>query len=358
MQNKTAAQMHKGSLPKRYFTSKPPTYDNGGLFLGFKVPAAQTFTNFSPPSDLNAYLNAISGLSGFEQRQLLQSKSGTEVLGQAASGKLSDNTSFLGIQTFPSKASCQTDSDCGSNQVCYTFNELTFGPQQGPTCTNTVYPEIMLGNEYNNGKPLRQESNFCYTDQDCKGIDKWTGKPKVGMSCNHYYKGPSIYSDNGLCQVNYESNGRRFYLNTPPGWVFPLNQKLTTCKSQADCGLTGINGWTRCVGGSEDGDKYCVWPGQTGTPSPKSLMGVTPRGIRNTEPAPMVSMPNERQTEVLNLQAAMANRPNFQTPGGGLTNTSRKPIKNANSLISMSNSSQSIETFGDLPGFNGKNAFK
>jgi len=338
-------------MPNKFFKSKPPKYDNGALFLSYNSPGSQTFTSYSPPSDINAYLQALSGLSGFEQRRLLQSKNGTEILAQAASGKLDNQTQYLGSQTYGSKASCQTDSDCGSDQVCYAFNELTFGPQQGPTCVNAVYPEIILGNKFNNGKPLRQDSNYCYTDDDCQGIDKLTGKPKKGMSCNHYYKGPSVYSRNGVCQVKYENKGRQFYLDTPPGWVYPLNKKLNKCNSQADCGLSGVNGWVRCVGGSDDGKKYCVWPGKTSTPSPKDLFNVTPRGVKK-EPAPYTQMPTKEQSEVLSFEARNASRPGLQTPGGGLTNTSRKPIKNPNSLIEMTNNvSNKAEMFGNFSPF-------
>ena len=72
--------MTKLDMPPKFFQSSPPTYDNGSIFLGYKVPGSQTFTSFSPSSDINAYLQAITGLSGYQQRQLLQSPNGTEVL--------------------------------------------------------------------------------------------------------------------------------------------------------------------------------------------------------------------------------------------------------------------------------------
>ncbi len=311
---------------EKYFKSDPPTYQNGSTFLGFRVPAAQTFTSYSPSSDINAYMQALTGLGGYKQRSFLQSPYGTQVLSEGVSGQSSNSVSYLGFPGYHSKAACQTDSDCGDQQICYAFNEQVFGPQQGPTCSPTVYPEILLGNSANNGKPLRQNSNYCYTDEDCQGIDKFTGKKKVGMSCNHYYKGPSIYEKNGLCQVQYENGGRRYHLKTPPGWVWPLNQKLKECNVQSDCGVTGINGWTRCVGGSADGKKYCVWPGQTGTPSPRELQKQVPRGIR-PEPAPTLSQPSPLQSQVLNVEANNASRINSQMPGGNLTNTSVPPMK-------------------------------
>jgi hypothetical protein len=316
--------MSKLDKPPKFFQSTPPTYDNGSIFLGYKVPGSQTFTSYRPSSDMNAYLQAITGLGGWQQRQLLQSPSGTEILNQAANGEVGDSVTYLGSQGYHSKASCQQDSDCPTSQICYSFNEQVFGPQQGPSCSPTVYPEIILGNQFNDGQPLRQYSNYCYTDEDCQGIDQYTGKKKVGMTCNHYYKGPSMYEKNGLCQVQYDSNGRRYHLKTPPGWVKPLNEKLRQCNVQADCGPSGVNGWVRCVGGSQDGKKYCVWPGQTFTPSPKELQGLTPNGMKK-QPPPSTPQPNRLQSEILNLQAEQATQPNMQTPGGGLRNVSGPP---------------------------------
>lgn len=316
--------MSNSDMPSRFFSSKPPTFDNGSIFLGYKVPSAQTFTSFSPSSDINAYLQALTGLGGWQQRQLLQSPSGTQILNQAANGKTNEQVSYLGMPSFHSKASCQTDSDCPSGQTCYTFNEQVFGPKQGPTCSPTVYPEIMIGNQVNNGKPLRQYSNYCYTDEDCRGVDKYTGKPKVGMSCNHYYKGPSMYEKNGLCQVQYESEGRRYFLQTPPGWVMPLNEDLKECNVQSDCGPSGINGWVRCVGGSADGKKYCVWPGKTSTPSPRDLEGKVPEGMKK-EPRPSVSMPNRMQSQLLDIQADQAAQVGLHSSGGSLRNVQGPP---------------------------------
>lgn len=316
--------MSKLDMPPKFFKSSPPTYDNGSMFLGYKVPGGQTFTSYSPSSDINAYLQAITGLSGWQQRQLLQSSSGTQVLNQAANGQTTDSVSYMGLPGFHSRASCQTDSDCASDQICYAFNEQVFGPQQGPTCSPTVYPEIILGNALNNGKPLRQYTNYCYTDEDCQGIDQFTGKKKQGMTCNHYYKGPSIFEKNGICQVQYESNGKRYFLKTPPGWVMPLNQKLKECNVQSDCGPGGINGWQRCVGGSDDGKKYCTWPGQTYTPNPKELQNFVPAGI-TPQPAPQVSMPNKLQQQVLNIEAEESTNVYSQMPGGSLRNVSGPP---------------------------------
>ena len=182
----------------------------------------------------------------------------------------------------------------------------------------------MLGNSLNNGKPLRQESNYCYTDEDCQGIDKFTGKPKAGMKCNHYYKGPSIFEKNGMCQVQYEDKGKRFFLKTPPGWVMPLNSKLKECNTQSDCGTTGVNGWMRCVGGSNDGKKYCVWPGQTYTPNPREMEGTLPRGL-TPQPAPTFSTPTGLQAKVLNIESSAANQTGVETPGGSLRNVSGAP---------------------------------
>lgn len=316
--------MTKLDMPPKFFQSTPPTYENGSIFLGYKVPGSQTFTSYSPSSDINAYLQAITGLSGWKQRQLLQSSNGTEVLNQAANGQVTDSVSYLGIPAFHSRASCQQDSDCGNNQICYAFNEQVFGPQQGPTCSPSVYPEIILGNEYNSGKPLRQYSNYCTTDEDCQGIDEFSGKPKRGMTCNHYYKGPSVFEKTGLCQVQYENSGKRFHLKTPPGWVRPLNEKLRECKVQSDCGPGGVNGWARCVGGSQDGKKYCVWPGQTYTPNPKELEGVVPMGMKK-EPAPFFPQPSKLQSQVINLEAESAAQPGIQTPGGSLRNVGGMP---------------------------------
>lgn len=307
----------------KYFESSPPTFNNGSAFLGYKVPAAQTFTSYSPSSDINAYMQALTGLGGYKQRALLQSPAGTQILSQGANGQTTDSVSYIGLPSYHSKASCQTDSDCPNGNVCYVHNETTFGAQQGPTCSSVVWPESILGNAYNNGVPLRQESNYCYTDEDCQGIDKFSGKPKKGMKCNHEYKGPGIYEKNGICQVQYESGGRRYYLKQPPGFVYPLNQPLQECKVQSDCGSTGINGWFRCVGGSDDGKKYCLWPGQTGTPSPRDLKDKIPMGMKR-EPMPMVSSPSGLQSKILNLEAEQASQINTQTPGGMLSNVNYK----------------------------------
>lgn len=307
-----------------FFESNPPTYQNGSTFLGYRVPGSQTFTSYSPSSDIDAYLQAISGLGGYQQRLLLQSKDGTAILNQAANGKTDDSVNYLGIPAFGSKASCQQDSDCSNNQICYSFNEQTFGPQQGPTCSPTVWPEIMLGNEYNEGIPLRQYSNYCEAETDCQGVDEFTGKKKVGMTCNHYYKGPENFEKTGLCQVQYNAGGRRYFLKTPPGWTQPLNEPMRECNTQADCGVTGINGWARCVGGSSDGKKYCTWPGQTYTPSPKELKGEIPMGMKPSE-MPTFPQLTAGQSKALNAKAELANMPGWQTPGGGLRNVGGPP---------------------------------
>lgn len=325
--------MTKSGNSLKFFESHPPIFDNGSTFLGYKVPGGQTFTSYSPDSDNNAYLQAITGLSGYKQRQLLQSSAGTEILSQSVNGKESNSVSYLGIPGFQSKASCQQDSDCGNNQICYAFNEQTFGPLQGPTCSPSIYPEISLGNTYNQGKPLRQYSNYCQSEQDCKGIDEFSGKQKVGMTCNHYYKGPNTFEKTGLCQVQYESKGKRYHLKTPPGWSQPLNDPLRECKTQDDCGPSGVNGWVRCVGGSDDGKKYCVWPGKTYTPSPKELKGEIPQGMK-PEPRPQPMKPIAPfQQEVLNMEAEAANSPGLQTPGGGLGNV-RGPPAPPSTLVS------------------------
>lgn len=323
--------MSKNSL--KFFQSNPPRFDNGSTFLGYRVPAAQTFTSFSPDSDNSAYLQAITGLSGYKQRQLLQSSIGTEILNQSVQGRETNALSYLGNQGFQSKASCQQDADCGDKQICYAFNEQTFGPLQGPTCSPTVYPEISLGNSFNKGKPLRQYSNYCQDDQQCSGIDEFSGKPKVGMTCNHYYKGPNVFEKTGLCQVQYESKGKRYHLKTPPGWTQPLNEELRECRVQADCGPSGVNGWVRCVGGSEDGKKYCVWPGQTYTPNPKELKGQIPRGMaREPLPNPMGNV-SRGQRRLLDAEASVLNNPLRNTPGGDLTNV-RGPPSNPAGLVS------------------------
>lgn len=322
--------MSKNSL--KFFQSNPPRFDNGSTFLGYKVPAAQTFTSFSPDSDNSAYLQAITGLSGYKQRQLLQSSIGTEILNQSVQGRESNALSYLGNQGFLSKASCQQDADCGDKQICYAFNEQTFGPLQGPTCSPSVFPEISLGNSFNKGKPLRQYSNYCQDDQQCSGIDEFSGKPKVGMTCNHYYKGPNVFEKTGLCQVQYESKGKRYHLKTPPGWTKPLNEELRECRVQADCGPSGVNGWVRCVGGSDDGKKYCVWPGQTYTPNPKELKGQIPRGMkREPRPNPMGRV-GPVESRVLDVEASLLNNPLGNTPGGDLRNV-RGPPSNPNSLV-------------------------
>ena len=197
---------------------------------------------------------------------------------------------------------------------------------------------MLLGNKFGDGKPIRQESNYCYTDDDCKGIDKYTGKKKQGMSCNHYYKGPDIFERNGLCQVQYESNGRRYYLYQPPGWKMPLNEPLKECNVQSDCGVTGINGWSRCVGGASDGKKYCLWPGKTYTPTPKDMAGQIPRGVKRSVPMNFGSMPTGAQAKALNLEAREANNPLNQPPGGSLRNVSGPPA-NPSTLYSHSSSS-------------------
>lgn len=318
--------MSKSQNGLKFFQSNPPRFDNGSTFLGYRVPAGQTFTSYSPDSDNNAYLQAITGLSGYKQRQLLQSGVGTEILNQSVNGRDSNALSYLGLPGFQSKASCQQDADCGNGQICYIFNEQTFGAQQGPTCSPSVFPEVSLGNSFNKGKPLRQYSNYCQTEQDCQGVDEFSGKPKIGMTCNHYYKGPSQFEKTGLCQVQYESKGRRYHLKTPPGWTQPLNDPLRECKTQADCGPSGINGWVRCVGGSDDGKKYCVWPGKTYIPNPKDLKGEIPQGMKR-QPLPVRQRrPDNFQRDVLNLEAEAANSPGLQTPGGMLGNVQGPPV--------------------------------
>lgn len=324
--------MSKLDMPPKFFRSSVPTFDNGSEFLGYRVPGAQTFTSYSPSSDINAYLQAITGLGGWQQRRLLQSSIGTQVLNKGANGKTTDSVTYLGLPAYGSRASCQQDADCGNGQICYTFKDYVFGPQQGPTCSPTVYPEVILGNAFNKGKPLRQYSNYCQTDEECKGVDEFTGKPKVGMSCNHYYKGPNLFERTGVCQVQYEDKGRRFFMDAnPPGWTWPMNEKLRECKVQSDCGPGGINGWMRCVGGSSDGKKYCVWPGQTFTPNPRELENTLPMG-QKPQPIPGMSRPNRFQRAVLNLEGEMSTRPGSQMPGGGLRNVGGPPA-NPNSLV-------------------------
>lgn len=338
--------MSRLDTPPSFFQSSPPTYDNGSKFLGFRVPASQTFTSYSPSSDMNAYLQAITGLSGYQQRNLLQSPSGTEVLNQAANGQTDNSVSYLGNSGYHSKASCQQDSDCGNNQICYTFNEQTFGPQQGPTCSPTVYPEVLLGNQFNDGKPLRQYSNYCSSDNDCQSIDQFSGKNKVGMSCNHYYKGPNTFEKTGLCQVQYDSKGRRYFLKTPPGWVMPIQDKLKECKVQSDCGDSGINGWVRCTGGSSDGKKYCVWPGQTYTPNPRETAGSVPTGMK-PQPAPTFGgKTNKLQRQVINMEAEAAAQPNINTPGGGLGNVRGPPTPPALLVSGTSENFASFRPYG------------
>jgi len=324
--------MSKLDRTLKYFQSNPPTYDNGSTFLGFRVPGGQTFTDYAPPSDTEANLAAITGQSGYKLRQLLQSPNGTEILREASNGKASNSVSYLGFPGYQSKASCQQDSDCGDNQICYSFNNQTFGPKQGPSCSPTIYPEIALGNNFNDGKPLRQYSNYCQTDNECTGIDEFSGKPKVGMSCNHYYKGPNMFEKTGLCHVQYESKGQRYHLETPPGWIKPLNDKLNECKTQSDCGPDGVNGWVRCVGGSSDGKQYCVWPGRTYTPNPRELKNVIPSGMKRSNP-PSIHSLDRSQAKRLNLKAEQANSPGLMTPGGILTNV-RGPIPSPSSLHS------------------------
>jgi len=317
----------------KYLQSVPPTYDNGSLFAGFRVPAAQTFTSYSPSSDMNAYMQQITGLSGYKQRNLLQSQVGSQILAQSASGELSNSSSYLGFPGYHSKAACQTDQDCTGGQICYAFNEQVFGPQPGPTCSNTVYPEVSLGNAYNQGAPLRQESNYCYSDQDCQGIDKFTGKKKVGMTCNHFYKGPDLFEKNGMCQVQYESGGKRYHLKTPPGWTWPLNQPLLECNDNTDCGPDGVNGWVRCAAGADDGKKYCLWPGQTNIPTPRDLEGTVPQGV-SKQPAPTAPVPSGLQAKILDSKSRLANRPGMMTPGGTPPNVQGPPVAQVNSLVS------------------------
>jgi hypothetical protein len=245
-----------------YFVSHSPTFQDGSPFLGFRLPAAQTFTSYSPSNDVNTYLQAVTGRGGWKQRQLLQSDHGTEILSKAVKNQLNEAVSNLDFPGYHHKASCQRDTDCSDGQLCYVFNDQVLGSQHGPVCSDVVYPEISLGNRFNQGIPLRQHSNFCESDKECSGKDKYTGKPKKGMKCNHYNKGPSMRSDIGMCQVEYESKGDRFFLEQPPGFTMPMNEPLQQCNSDIDCGPTGINGWTRC---KKAGDKnsYCTWSGQT-----------------------------------------------------------------------------------------------
>ena len=103
-----------------------------------------------------------------------------------------------------------------------------------------------------------------------------------------------------------------------------MNQKLKECNVQSDCGVTGINGWTRCVGGSDDGKKYCVWPGQTYTPNPRELKGQIPKNMKR-EPLPMTPTVSSVQSNLLDVQAQQANSINSQMPGGSLRNVSGPP---------------------------------
>lgn len=252
----------------KYFQSKQPTYPDGTPFLGFKVPAAQTFTSYAPSSDIEAHISKVSGLDGWKKRGLLQSESGSNLTKKLHDKKIKSSLSNLKIPSYHTSEACQRDEDCDKDQVCYLFNDNVFGPQQGPVCSKVVYPEKDLGNVHNNGIPLRQFSNYCENDSDCKGIDEFTGKPKVNMKCNFNYKGSDQKENIGMCQVHYKSEGKNFFLQDPPGWKAPLEEELQECKENIDCGSNGVNGWTRCVP-TDSGKSYCLWVGHSGTPVPK-----------------------------------------------------------------------------------------
>lgn len=257
--------------------TKVPRKSDGSLLLGYKTPAAY-LSNYMP-NDEDAYLERITGKKGNELRELMSSAVGSQLIAQSQSGDLNKNVSFL---TSPGwgGGSCSSDGDCATNQLCFSFGSKSRDSTVNPRmCRDVVYPELTLGMPFNNGVPLRQESNVCQTDKDCEGIDAYTKKPKKGMACNHFYRGevPEKY---GLCQVTYSGrNGKRFFLPTPAGWDRPLNTPLTECKTNADCGKSGVNGWLRCVSGAADGKNYCLWPGDTGLIPPSELKDIVPKGV-------------------------------------------------------------------------------
>lgn len=246
---------------KKYFYSHSARFQDGSSFLGFRSPAAQTFTSYSPSNDINGYLNSVTGKNGWEHRQFLQSEKGGEFLQAAMKKARDDAITKLDFPGYHAETSCQRDNDCNKGQVCYIFNEKKFGTSHGPICSDVVFPEISLGNKYNKGIPIRQHSNFCKKDEDCTGEDEYTGKPKKGMKCNHYTTG-NKKEDIGLCQVEYTTGKEKFFLQQPPGLRMSLDEKLESCKHHVDCGKSGINGWTRCEPAG-DGKSYCSYPGQT-----------------------------------------------------------------------------------------------
>ena len=254
-----------------------PRNSDGTLFLGYKVPA--TYLSSYMPNDEDAYLEKITGKSGNELRELLQSPIGAQLIAQSQSGQLNRNVTYMSSPGFGVGA-CSSDGDCATNQLCYLSGGKSRATTISPKmCRDVVYPEMTLGNAYNNGTPLRQYSNVCQTDKDCQGIDAYTKKPKKGMACNHFYRGP-IAEQYGLCQVTYNGrDGKRFFLPTPDGLDKPLYSPLLECKTNTDCGPSGINGFTRCVSGAADGKNYCLYPGQTGLLPPKNLQDFIPRGI-------------------------------------------------------------------------------
>lgn len=210
----------------------------------YRAPAGQTFTDHS--NDLDAHVQSLTGLTGTKYRQFLQSKEGLDLVMSLTESRVKKN-----LKDMAGVGECHADSDCAWNEICMDG------------CTKAIYPEILLGNAFNGGYPLRQFSGPCRTDDDCLTNDPVTGIPRIGMKCNHNYKGEER-EDIGMCQVQYDTGtGLRKYLKTPTGWIQPLNSELHQCDVSSDCGPSGINGWTRCELAG-DGNKYCVWPGPIG----------------------------------------------------------------------------------------------
>lgn len=88
------------------FEHNPPTYSDGSLFLGYNTPAAQTFTSYTPSSDIEASIKSITGFHGWEKRQHLQGEKGTKIAKCIHTKKISNKISDL---------SSHDDRDCKMN---------------------------------------------------------------------------------------------------------------------------------------------------------------------------------------------------------------------------------------------------
>ena len=129
---------------EEYFKTKSPTYPDGTPFLGYNVPAAQTFTSFSPSSDVEEHLNVVTGKSGWEKRLHLQSKTGFDMVKSMSDEKLKKSLKSYTTPHYHFIDVCKKNSICKIGGTCTIYNDNIFGPQQGPFCPDSSQKEMYL----------------------------------------------------------------------------------------------------------------------------------------------------------------------------------------------------------------------